>query len=180
MSEDELVGYLNEHVRYEFLMLQYTREQLEKTLSDNDWNAMFAAFNVSARNLYDFLSNNSTRNEMQVLDYNEYRNTERRYSNPDITGTLQKLNAQCLHLGKQRFKEYDKKVNFEKGLEVFNWAAASMRDFLNTFEDDFRKKILVEVPDPKTHIVLNVPPVKLSRTSSSPTEVTFKVSGPIK
>jgi hypothetical protein len=65
---DELAGYFNEHVFYELQMLRFSKQWLEKEQTQFVWNAMFAAFNVSARNLYDFLGKRENGN-MNVADY---------------------------------------------------------------------------------------------------------------
>ena len=55
MTEIELAEYANEHFLYELLMLRYSKHHLQVCRDRLRWNAMFAAFNVSARNFYDFL-----------------------------------------------------------------------------------------------------------------------------
>jgi hypothetical protein len=61
MDEKQLIGYFNEHVYYELLMLNYAKQRIENAPDFMFWNAMFATFNVSARNLYDFLNNKGDR-----------------------------------------------------------------------------------------------------------------------
>lgn len=59
-TADALAEYFNEHVLYELLMLRYSGQRLLSEMPNDGrtqllWNAMFTAFNVSARNIYDFL-----------------------------------------------------------------------------------------------------------------------------
>ncbi|MGO9994129.1 MAG: hypothetical protein ACLPTF_16665 [Steroidobacteraceae bacterium] len=142
MSEIELLDYFNEHVFYELLMLNYARQCLEKQSTQLEWNVMFAAFNVSARNLYDFLNNNGDRRtDMNVDDYKNYRNDTERGSTSDVTGTLGLLNAQCLHMGKKRFKEPDKKINLDRIRTMSAWVVSNMDDLLKSFKEEFRSKL---------------------------------------
>src|SRR6266702_81868 len=94
MTRDELIAYFNEHILYELLMLRYSRNLLRSQPQQLVWNANFAAFNVSARNLYEYLSNKGGNNEVNVHAYLPYAKTFRISSKSDITGTLQKINEQ--------------------------------------------------------------------------------------
>lgn len=142
MSETELFDYLNEHVFYELLMVNYSKQRLESGLDRYLWNAMFAAFNVSARNLYDFLNNNGDRRtDVNVDDYRSFRNDTKRGSTSDVTGTLGLLNAQCLHMGKKRFAEPDKKINLDRIVTMSTWVVSNMDDLTRSFKHDFRSKL---------------------------------------
>jgi hypothetical protein len=142
MTDDELIDYFNEHVLYEFLMLRYSKQCLEEGETQLRWNAMFAAFNVSARNLYDFLNNNGDRGtDVNVDDYKRHRNDTRRDSTSDVTGTLGLLNAQCLHMGKRRTKVADKKINLDRICTMAAWVESNMANLITSFNDDFRPKL---------------------------------------
>lgn len=142
MTETELFDYFNEHVFYEMQMLNYTRGRLENAPDQPTWNAMFAAFNVSARNLYDFLNNNGDRRtDVNVDDYKNFRSDAKRSSTSDVTGTLNKLHAQCLHLGKDRFKEPDKKINLDRIRTMSAWVVSNVTALLGSFKEEFRSKL---------------------------------------
>ena len=141
MSETELLAYFNEHVFYELLMLSYSKQHLENGLDRYLWNAMFAAFNVSARNLENFLTNKGDRTHMRVLDYKDHRTDARSISNEAIRETVKMLNAQCLHLGKDRFTEADKKINLGKVRKVSAWVVSNMDNLLKSFKGEFRSKL---------------------------------------
>src|ERR1700685_532695 len=113
MFDDDPVGYLNEHVFYELLMLKYAAQRLENEPDQLVWNATFAAFNVSARNLYYFVGRRDGDN-VNVADYRTYCQSLQRGSIHTVETILRDLNAQCLHLGKKRFKEADKKMNLDR------------------------------------------------------------------
>lgn len=141
MSETELLSYFDEHVYYELLMLNYAKRRLEGAADPLVWNAMFAAFNVSARNLENFLTNKGDRTHMRVLDYKDFRTDISSISNEPIRETVKMLNAQCLHLGKERFAEADRKINLDRIGKVSVWAVSNMDDLIKGFKDDFRAKL---------------------------------------
>jgi hypothetical protein len=143
MSETELLDYFNEHVFYELLMLNYTRQCLEEKPSQLVWNAMFAAFNVSARNLYYFVGRRDGDN-MNVADYRPYCRTFERGSIDHVEKTLRLLHEQCLHLGKTRTKEPDKKINLDRIGKVSAWVVSNLDALLKSLSSDFRSKLLPE------------------------------------
>jgi hypothetical protein len=51
MNKQEFVDYFNEHILYELLMCRYAKLRLVEGQTQILWNALFATFNVSARNL---------------------------------------------------------------------------------------------------------------------------------
>lgn len=148
MTESELVDYFNEHVFYELLMLRYSKQCLDEEKNKLLWNAMFAAFNVSARNLYAFLNNKGERaSHVNVDDYNHHRRDTRRDSTSDVAGTLGMLNAQCLHMGQKRFKENDKKINLDRIGTVSAWVESNMNNLIKSFNEPFRAKLRSEWAD---------------------------------
>jgi hypothetical protein len=160
MTDAELVDYFNEHVFYELLMLRHSKQCIQKADTQIIWNTMFAAFNVSARNLYDFLNNKGDRQtDVNVDDYKLLRTDTRRGSISDVQGTLQMLNAQCFHMGNQRSKEVDKKVSLDRIRTMSAWVVSNMDDLLKSFRDDFRSKLRPEwagLVDHKSRMVVGV------------------------
>ena len=148
MTRQELSDYFNEHILYELLMLRYTKRRLVDGQTQILWNAMFSAFNVSARNLYEFLSNKGGKNEVNLHDYKDYYGSFGRSSISDITGTLQMLNAQVFHMGVKRFKEIDQKVNIERIQTMFDWAETNVLALVKSFDDEFRASIQLERANP--------------------------------
>ena len=156
MTESQLIDYFNEHVCYEWLMVRYSKKCLEAWGTQLCWNAMFSAFNVSARNLYSFLNNKGERTDINVHDYDRYRNSSRYDSVSDVHGTLGKLNAQCFHMGRERFKEPDKKIKLGKIAEVSDWIEKNMDSLVESFKEEFRPRIKLEQADLVTQMkVLN-------------------------
>lgn len=147
LSREELIAYFNEHILYELLMLRYSKKRLNSE-TQILWNAMFAAFNVSARNLYDFLNNNGGNNEVNVHQFRHYAKGFRLGSISKITGTLQRINAQVFHMGMKRSEDADGKVKLDRVEEVFKWVESNMGELVRSFEDDFRAELDLEKADP--------------------------------
>ena len=120
MTETELIDYFNEHVFYEWLMLHYSKQRLEKGEPQLIWNAMFATFNVSARNLYAFLGSREKEN-MNVADYRGYCRSFEREKVDSVRTTLRDLNSQCLHLGPKRTLNADQKINLDRIRTMSAW-----------------------------------------------------------
>jgi hypothetical protein len=158
LSDEQLARYFNEHVLYELLMLRYTRERLMNEKMQLAWNAMFSTFNVSARNLYNFLRGNGGQNEVDIRDFSgvtakpplKGREIE------EIKGPMNSLHAQCLHMGTDRTTALADKINLEQISKVFDYIDAEMRDLINSFESCFKSKISVERSDPRTAQGLNL------------------------
>jgi hypothetical protein len=171
---DELVDYFNEHVFYELITLRYSKQRLENGGDQLLWNAMFAAFNVSARNLYYFVGNRDGTN-VNVADYKTYCQTFDRGSIEDVKSTLELLNSQCLHLGKKRYKETEKKINLRRIITVSAWIESRMDDLLKSFNNDFRSKLRPEWADPVAqHLVLGVEGPGGPSASSLPSNITTR------
>jgi hypothetical protein len=154
MTETELFDYFNEHVYFELQTLTFTKQRLEQETEQLSWNAMFAAFNVSARNLYDFLNNKGTRNEVRVDDYKNIRTNTQRDSVSEIQGLLNALHAQCFHMGKSRVEKANKKVNLDKIRKFSIWVISNMDALIKSFKDEFASKLRPEwgaltAPGPK-------------------------------
>jgi hypothetical protein len=136
MTELELVDYFNEHVLYELMMLRYSKKQLESSVSQFQWNAMFAAFNVSARNLYEFLK--GERDNVSVTDYRAYCQSFQRDEVSDVSGTLQMLNAQCFHMGRKRSKVAADKVQLDRIQRMAAWLETNISRLIVSFGDGFK------------------------------------------
>ena len=74
MTEHERLNYLNEHISYEVIMLNYTFMRLmtfKPATAENelDRNAFLESFGVHAWNLMEFLSKKVRKNDRNVSDY---------------------------------------------------------------------------------------------------------------
>jgi hypothetical protein len=178
VTQDELVEYFNEHILYELLMLRYSRRRLASE-TQILWNAMFAAFNVSARNLYEFLNNKGSKNEVNVHDYAEFCRSFNRSSISDITGTLQLLNEQCFHMGKKRPSALDKKVNLQRIETVSQWIEANVENLIKSFDAGFRSKMQLDRanPDRQPNVYVSGPTGPSAPHPSATNHVTVLHSG---
>jgi hypothetical protein len=179
MSETELTEYFNEHLLYELQMLRFSKSQLESKVDPVVWNAMFAAFNVSARNLYEFLK--GEQDNVSVTDYRDYCPSFKRDSASDITGTLQMLNAQCFHMGRKRSKAAAGKVSLDRIKEMSDWLEGNMSRLIASLSEalkvDLEKAQWQPIKQPAgntggpTGPILRPPEATLS--TSTPSEVIF-------
>jgi hypothetical protein len=146
------------------------------------WNAMFAAFNVSARNLYYFLGRREGSNA-NVADYRAYCQTYARGSIESVKETMTDLNAQCLHLGKTRTKEADRKINLARVRKMSEWIESNVDNLLKSFKADFRSKIVPMQPDGDQEAAIvrvlgpSGPMLAANLTTSTSSHVTFVNTG---
>lgn len=145
MTDDQLVEYFNEHILYELLMLRYTHLNLQSA-GQLLWNAMFAAFNVSARNLYNFLKNRE-RSNVRVVDYKDHYGKWKCGKPTKITGSLDMLHKQCLHLDRNRPKLSPDKINLERIQIVFDWVQSNILTLVGHFDDGFQRRVALERAD---------------------------------
>lgn len=146
MNVDELAAYYNEHVLYEILMLRYAHNRL-KTNDQMTWNAMFATFNVSARNIYNFLTNNESKN-VGIKDFHRLCRTYTKPNLSKISGKLQKVNNQCFHMGKDRKNSSVGKIYSSDLDEVFNWIEAELSRLHGCFDISFKARLDLSRGDP--------------------------------
>lgn len=167
MTESELADYFNEHVYYEMLMLRCSKECLEGGCTQLGWNVMFAAFNVSARNLYDFLKNNGGRASARVEDFRAYRISHDQPVPDEITGTLTLMHEQCFHMSKRRSNEADDKIGIERIRTVFEWVVSNMDRLIQSFRDLFRAKLRPEWSElvRQEHVITTSSQVRLLASS---------------
>lgn len=176
-NRQELIDYFNEHILYELLMLRFSRNRLNAA-PQILWNAMFSAFNVSARNLYEFLNNKGTRNEVNVHEYRDYSKEFRLSSITRITGTLQKINEQVFHMGRKRPKDSDKKVTLDRVELVFKWVDSNMFALVASFDEKFRNEVQMHRADPN-YIPTSIMSGPTGPSAPTSTNHTTAISGPV-
>jgi hypothetical protein len=147
-TEDQLVEYFNEHVLYELLVLRYSYARLKGAKTQILWNVVFSAFNVSARNLYEFLNNKGSSNEVKCSEYLKHAKTFRLSSVGQVTGTLQMLNEQVFHMGRKRLGDRGHKVNMERVHQISEWIEENVVQLVGSFEETFATKIQMQRADP--------------------------------
>jgi hypothetical protein len=109
---------------------------------------MFAAFNVSARNLYDFLNDNGTNTEVKCYEYAGFAKSFKRSSLDKVKGPLQLLNLQVFHMGRKRLAVREGKVSLKMVDDVFEWIEKNIGHLYEAFDEEFRAKIELNRADP--------------------------------
>ena len=130
-SEQEKITYLEEHISYEVVMLNYTFMRLlilrpstpEEQL---DFNAYLESFGVHARNLVAFLSEESTGDDQNASDYVPD------FEAPDqarLQRLLVRLEKQILHLTAFRATDPQEKFTLDDARELYAWIVPAILKF---------------------------------------------------
>lgn len=134
-TEDEKREYIEEHLRYEELMLRYTLSKVTDLTAGLDWCAYLESFAVHARNIHDFLTNNEGSSH-RARDF-----VKGHRSDPNTRpGSYQRLNAQIFHLTKGRPSESSEKFNSNNAMEVAKWIDAELKKFFDALGEDYLTK----------------------------------------
>lgn len=164
MNDDELAIYYNEHVLYEILMLRYAHSRL-KTNDQMIWNAMFATFNVSARNIYNFLTNNESKN----IGIKDFHHLCRSYTKPNlakVSGKLQKINNQCFHMAKDRKNSNVGKIYSSDLDDISDWIEAELSRLHGCFDPTFKARLDLSRGDlPSTTTMMSFGSMQPSQSS---------------
>jgi len=118
--------HLADHLPYELLMLRYTMAEIRKPQSTLLWNALFESFGVHARNLYDFLTNGADSRSLMAKDFNDSLKVDK----GDVSGKMDRLRSEVLHLGKRRKGTQAEKIDLSDAEAVFGWIEAGMATFI--------------------------------------------------
>jgi hypothetical protein len=125
--------HLNDHLPYELLMLRYTYQQLHKQQLQLNWNVYLETLAVHARNLYYFLTSKA-----KNLKANDFDTEYKHKGHLTLTGTMQKLQSQVLHLGKERSSDPEKKTNTDHADRLYQWIEKEMSRFLASLSPEDR------------------------------------------
>lgn len=157
-SKQEKIAYLEEHVSYEVVMLNYTFMRL-MTLQPStpeeqlDCNAFLESFGVHAKNLVDFLSEQSPENSRNASDYI----TD--FEAPDQTKVkpaLARLERQILDVTSLRATDPQEKFNVGDARELYAWIVPAILKFQGQLDPSYRARLnalgrtgaLIEIPLP--------------------------------
>jgi hypothetical protein len=143
VSEQKEIGYLEEHVSYEVVMLNYTFMRLLTSRASTpeeqlDCNAFLEAFGVHARNLVDFLSEKSGENCRNASDYVPD------FEAPDqaqVRLALFKLEKQILHVTSLRATDSQEKFNVRDARELYAWIVPAILKFQGRLNSSYRASI---------------------------------------
>ena len=169
-SEQEKLAYLEEHVSYEVVMLNYTFMRL-LTLRPStpeeqlDCNAFLELFGVHARNLVDFLSEKSREDGRNASDYVPD------FEAPDqarVNQAIFRLEKQILQVTSLGAADPQQKFNVGDARELYAWIVPAILKFQGQLDPSYRARLdtlgraeeLMEIPLPP-------PPVGLISAAAS-------------
>ena len=133
MQRHELEQYLDDHLPYERMMLEYTFQKICAGGPQCDWNAYYEAFAVHARNLYQFLSNgDGNAKAHEFVPGFKARKTDA------TIPIFARISAQVLHMSPSRPTEAAKKVQIEDAKAIHNWIDQHFRSFVAALPPDLR------------------------------------------
>ena len=139
-SEQEKLAYLEEHVSYEVVMLNYTFMRL-LTLRPStpeeqlDCNAFLELFGVHARNLVDFLSEKSREDGRNASDYVPD------FEAPDqarVNQVIFRLEKQILDVTSLRATDPQQKFNVGDARELYAWIVPAILKFQGQLDPLYR------------------------------------------
>ena len=134
MRGEDLERYLDDHLPYERMMLEYTFRKISVGQSQCDWNAYYESFAVHARNLYEFLTNgdgNAKAHEF-VPDFKAKKDQS-------VTVPIfSKLGAQVHHLSPSRPSEEEKKVQLTDAQAIHAWIEKHFAEFVSTLPENMK------------------------------------------
>jgi hypothetical protein len=126
----QLTEHLQDHLPYELLMLRYTYARMQTETHDLVYNAMYECFCMHARNLWDFLHNEGTGNNLKAKELaKEYRAPEDQKAQRIINFDMQ---GQVFHFGKSRPSNQTDKIGLEKCKTVFDCLEKAFAEFMAT------------------------------------------------
>jgi hypothetical protein len=142
-SEQEKIAYLEEHVSYEVVMLNYTFVRLltsrPSTAEEQlDCNVFLESFGVHARNLIRFLSAKSLEDDRNASDYI----TD--FEAPDqvrVKPALFRLEKQILHVTSLRVTDPQEKFNAADARELYAWIVPAVLKFQGQLGPSYRASL---------------------------------------
>jgi hypothetical protein len=127
-TTNQLIEQLQDHLPYELLMLRYTHARMQAETHDLVFNTMYECFCMHARNMWDFLHNEGTGNNLKVKEFaKEYRAPEDQKAQRIINFDMQ---GQVFHFGKSRPSKQTDKVGLEKCKAVFDYIEKAFSEFM--------------------------------------------------
>jgi hypothetical protein len=143
VTEHERLNYLNDHISYEVIMLNYTFMRLmtfKASTADDELerNAFLEAFGVHAWNLVEFLSKKVRKNDRNASDYIPS------FEPPDgkpIEQALLRLQKQILRITTLRKTDPGGKFNITNARELYAWIVPAILKFRGALSARYRKEL---------------------------------------
>ena len=132
MTEQEKIAYLDEHVSYEVVMLNYTfmrvltcgpRHRKSNSTSMLSWSR----FGVHARNLVDFLSKKSRKDDRNASDY--VPNFEVSLDRASTGAGLFRFEKQILRVHDLQTRDCQDRFNADDAREIYYWVVPAILNF---------------------------------------------------
>jgi hypothetical protein len=144
IEQHEKLSYLNEHISYEVIMLNYTFMRLVTLRSatseeELDRNAFLESFGIHARNLVDFFTKRMREDDRTASDYLpaffEAPNQDR------IAQALFRLEQQVLRISTLRKPESQGKFDSDDARELYGWIVRTVLKFQGELAERYREAL---------------------------------------
>jgi hypothetical protein len=134
-TSEDLSNWLNEHYRYELLMLRYTHQRVHRASDQLEWNAYFESCAMHARNLRDFYCNKGQSNSRKASAYGAADIAKA----GEESGAFVKINEQIDHPSTNRaFSVEDGKLTIDRLDEIVAWLEKKHRLFIAKCETSLK------------------------------------------
>jgi hypothetical protein len=143
MSKEEGVRqqkelWLREHLPYQVMMMRHTYSRLfDREICAHDWNAMYMAFAVASRNLFEFFTNKDRSNTN--FGAQDFIAAGFGQSAKSIETPMKQVRAQIFHLDKARPAEAADKFQLKSAETVLNWVEQTLTEFRKMLSPDDQK-----------------------------------------
>jgi hypothetical protein len=165
MADQDKLKFLEEHLRYEYEMFDYSLSKLYCTGDPLGWNAFYESFAIHARNLYDFFRNEGGGNNFKARDF------ANDYVRPSANAKFNRLDPSVFHLGKQRTGE-DQKLSMQDLVDLAKWISTQHGRWHQKLDEKFKGKVCREIGKVQ-YIFSNG--VTVSTACTSPSSSTLKI-----
>jgi hypothetical protein len=129
------IRYLEEHLPYELLMLRYTHGQISEHHRRLAFNCYLECFAIHARILYKFLTKDEDSRNFEAKDFvGRYKPLP----HTRLTGAMDKLNRQILHLSKSRADQPEEKFNTAHVEEIHQWIERAISGFVGALSPELQ------------------------------------------
>ena len=142
-SEQDKIAYLEEHISYEVVMLNYTFMRLLTSRPSTpeqqlDFNTYLESFGVHARNLVAFLSDKSSADDRNALDYLPDFEAP---ANARLQQVLARLEKEVLHVTVLRGPDPQEKFTVDDARELFAWIVPAILRFQGQLDPPYRASL---------------------------------------
>ena len=143
-SEQEKIAYLEEHISYDVLVLNYAFRRVltspPSRQNELDFNAYLESFGVHARNLVAFLSEQSPGDNRNASDYVPD------FQAPDqvrVQQVLFRLEKQILHATAFRATDPQEKFTIDDARQLYAWIVPAILRFQDQLGPSYRASLNV-------------------------------------